>query len=376
LTIYVVKRGDTLWNLGRRFGTDPGELARINQLSDPSRLPVGLALVVPSPGPSPKLAIDVNGFAYPGIGTETLNETLPSLTFLSPFSWRAAQDGTLLPIDDQRLVTAAYAGAAAPILTAANISGAGFSSDIAHAVLTDEKAQERFTESLLAALKGRNYYGANLDFEYVYPFDRESYNQFIARLGEKLHALGYYFITTLAPKESDGQPGLLYEAHDYAAHGKYADRVIIMTYEWGYTYSPPQAVSPADRIRRVLSYAVTRIPPGKILMGFSNYGYSWSLPWRQGDAARVISNAGAADLAASVYAEIKYDEKSAAPHFNYTDAGGARREVWFEDARSARARLALAGEFGLSGISVWTINRLYRPWIAVLESMYGVEKII
>ena len=129
-------------------------------------------------------------------------------------------------------------------------------------------------------------------------------------------------------------------------------------------------------MRDVLDYAVTAIPPGKILLGFSNYGYSWALPWRQGDAARVISSAAAADLAASVYAPIRYDSAAQAPHFTYADAAGVRREVWFEDPRSWRARLELATGYGLAGISIWTVNRLYRPGLAVLESVAQVEKIL
>lgn len=376
MTLYVVKQGDTLYGIGRRYGFSPGELASLNQLSDPSRLPVGLALVIPTEGEAPVSAIEANGYAYPGINADVLSETLPYLTFLCPFSFRVGMDGALIPIDDQRLITAAHAGGTAPLLTVTNIGESGFSSDIAHTILTDGTAQEKFISDVLAVLRARNYYGLNLDFEYVYPFDRGSYNQFIARLSETLHGLGYYFITTIAPKTSDNQLGLLYEAHDYAAHGRYADRVILMTYEWGYTYSPPRAVSPVNRIRAVLDYAVTKLPSGKILMGFSNYGYSWALPWHQGDAARVVSNAGAVDLAASVYAEIKFDELSQAPHFSYTDAAGTRRKVWFEDPRSWRARLRLVGEYGLAGISIWTINRLYRPGLFVLGSLYSVEKII
>ena len=75
------------------------------------------------------------------------------------------------------------------------------------------------------------------------------------------------------------------------------------SYEWGYTYGAPQAVSPVNRIRRVLDYAVTVMPAGKIMMGFSNYAYDWTLPWKQGTAARVLSNAGALELAASRWAE-------------------------------------------------------------------------
>ena len=149
-----------------------------------------------------------------------------------------------------------------------------------------------------------------------------------------------------------------------------------MTYEWGYTYSAPQAVSPVNRMRRVLEYAVGEIPPGKILMGFSNYGYNWLLPWKQGQAAQVISNAAAASLAASVFAQIRFDEAAQAPFFNYTDPAGRRHEVWFEDARSVRARLALVREFGLAGISCWTVNQLYRPGLELLQGMFDAEKVI
>lgn len=148
------------------------------------------------------------------------------------------------------------------------------------------------------------------------------------------------------------------------------------SYEWGYTYSAPQAVSPVNRVRRVLEYAVTQIPAGKILMGFSNYGYSWKLPWRQGDAAKVISNSAAMNLAVSVGAELKFDQSAQAPFFSYTDSAGQRHAVWFEDVRSVQARLQLVKEFGLAGISIWTINQLFRPGLLLLQSMYSVEKLI
>lgn len=376
MRIYIVRSGDTLYSVARRFGTNTASLAQINQLSDPSRLPVGLALVIPG-GDAPQGSIEVNGYTYPNISDATLNETLPYLTFLCPFSWNIDAGGGITPIADERLISAAYAENTAPLLTLTNIGASGgFSSDIAHAIFTDQTAQDTLVENMLAALRQRRYYGVNFNLEYIYPFDRGSYNQFLRRMSEILHARGYYLTTAIAPKVSDEQQGLLYTAHDYAAHGRYCDRVIIMTYEWGYTYGSPMAVSPVDRIRQVLDYAVTQIPSGKILLGFSNYGYNWRLPWRQGQAAQVISNAAAANLASSVYAEVRFDEAAQAPYFNYTDPTGQRRVVWFEDARSVRARLRLVREYNLAGISYWTVTRLYRPGFAVLESMHSVEKII
>ncbi len=376
MKIFVVKRGDTLYSIAKKFGVTTERLSYINALSDPNRLTVGQTLVIPGDS-SPQGEIEVNGYAYPNISDAVLNEALPYMTFLCPFSWQMDASGGITPIDDKRMISRAYETATAPMLTLTNISpSGGFSSDIAHAIFTDEAVQATLIENILAALRSRGYYGVNLNIEYVYPFDREGYNAFLRRLSETLHPKGYYLSSAIAPKTSDEQYGLLYTAHDYEAHGKYCDRVIIMTYEWGYTYSAPQAVSPVNRIRSVLDYAVTKIPSGKILLGFSNYGYNWTLPWQQGKAAAVISNTAAANLAAANFAQIRFDEKAQAPFFNYTDPSGVRHEVWFEDARSVRARLALVSEYGLAGISYWTINYANRAGFAVLESMYGTQKII
>lgn len=377
MEIYTVRPGDSLWGIARRYGTSAEELARINQLNDPSRLLPGQALLVPSAEGGSRPGIEVNGYAYPNIARSVLNETLPYLSTLCPFSSHMTAAGELIPIPDNTMVESARANAVAPLLTVTNLGeSGGFSGEIAHAVFTDQQVQDRFFENLFSALHQKSYYGVNFNIEYVFPYDRDSYSQFLRRASEALHAQGYFLSTAIAPKESDSQEGILYSAHDYEAHGRWADRVIIMTYEWGYTYSAPQAVSPVNRVRRVLEYAVTKIPPGKILMGFSNYGYSWKLPWRQGDAARVIANAAAMNLAVSVGAELKFDQSAQAPFFSYTDSAGQRHVVWFEDVRSVQARLQLVREFGLAGISFWTINQLFRPGLLLLQNMYSVEKII
>ena len=377
MEIYTVSPGDSLWRIARRYGTDVEELARINQLNDPSRLVSRQALLVPSAETGSRPSIEVNGYAYPNIARNVLDETLPHLSTLCPFSHHMTVTGELIPIPDSAMVEAARANAVAPLLTVTNLGeSGGFSGEIAHAVFTDRQVQDRFFENLFSALHQKPYYGVNFNIEYVFPYDRDSYSQFLRRASEALHAQGYFLSTAIAPKESASQEGILYSAHDYEAHGRWADRVIIMTYEWGYTYSAPQAVSPVNRVRRVLEYAVTQIPAGKILMGFSNYGYSWKLPWRQGDAARVIANAAAMNLAVSVGAEMKFDQTAQAPFFSYTDSAGQRHAVWFEDVRSVQARLQLVKEFGLAGISIWTINQLFRPALLLLQSMYSVEKLI
>jgi spore germination protein len=321
--------------------------------------------------------IDVNGYAFPNIDAGVLSATLPYLTYLSIFSYQVRPDGSLRPINDGPLIAAARQANVAPMMVITNIEeGNGFSSEIAHAVLTDARAQEALIDQILITLDARDYYGLDIDFEYVYPADGDAYDAFLRQIAGLLRPLGYIVVTALAPKTSGEQQGLLYEAHHYAVHGQYADHVILMTYEWGYTYGPPMAVAPVDQVRRVLDYAVTVIPSGKILMGMPNYGYDWTLPYQPGTAARSVSNTEAADLAVRTGSVILYNTVAQAPYFYYVDSAGSRHLVYFEDARSTRARLMLVNEYQLGGVSYWTINRFFPQNWLVLSSMYDIRKVL
>ena len=80
-------------------------------------------------------------------------------------------------------------------------------------------------------------------------------------------------------------------------------------------------MSPLNEVRRVLDYAVTEIPPEKILMGMPNYGYDWMLPYASGTAARTVGFVEAIELAQRFGSEIIFDERSQTPYFNYVENG-------------------------------------------------------
>lgn len=373
---YRVKQGDSLFSIARNYNTSVSVILSANPtLTNRSRLYPGQVITIPFPNAMLGNA-DVNGFSV-STPEPTLRETLPYLTYISPFSWQADQYGGITPINDERIRNAASATRTASLMCLTNIEpGGGFSSDITHSLLTNAAAQDALMTNIKAALRQRNYYGVIFDFEYIYPFDRESYNQFLRRAVRELHALGYIVMTAIAPKISAAQTGTLYEAHDYPVHGELVDFVIIMTYEWGYIYGPAMAVAPVDQVRKVLDYAVSVIPSRKILMGMPNYGYDWTLPFVRGSSARSISNVEAITQASQVGAAIRYDEKSQAPFYNYFDRQGRRHEVWFDDARSIQTRLKLIHDYSLAGLSYWTIDDLFRTQFLVLHTMYTINKIV
>ena len=133
------------------------------------------------------------------------------------------------------------------------------------------------------------------------------------------------------------------------------------------------AVSPLPNVRDVLDYGVTEIPPEKIYLGLSNYGYDWPLPFVQGETkAQSISNQRAIELAITHNVAIQYDEIAQAPFFHYTDLGGTVHEVWFEDARSLSAKLALIPEYGLAGAGIWNIMRPFSQLYLVMASLFDL----
>ena len=69
---------------------------------------------------------------------------------------------------------------------------------------------------------------------------------------------------------------------------------------------------------------------------------------------------------------IQFDETAQAPFFHYTDRSGTVHEVWFEDARSVQARLALIAEYGLHGAGFWNLMRPSSQTWLTLAGMYDI----
>lgn len=374
--LHKVAPGESLYSIARKYGTTVAAIQAANPgLTNPQGLQIGQQIVIPLT--TEKLGnIDVNGYAFPTIKMDILEKTLPHLTYCSIFSYQVKPDGSLISIPDTPIIRASRQKDVAPLMVITDIEeGGSFSSDLAHTILNSEEVQNTLLNNVVETLNTKNYYGLDIDFEYIYPQDRDNYNQFLKKTVDRLHPLGYIVATALAPKTSASQRGLLYEAHDYAYHGQTVDHVIIMTYEWGYTYGPAQAVAPIDQVEKVIQYAVSVIPSKKILMGMPNYGYDWTLPFVQGSAARTMTNNGAIALAQRVGAKIEYDTKSQAPHFTYYQ-DRKQHVVWFDDPRSIDARLRLIHKYNLGGVSYWNINNFYLQNWLVLESLYNVNKVL
>lgn len=426
LQIYVVQKGQSLYEIGNAFGVPYEEIAKLNEISDPSRLAVGQAIVIPITGsfhsvrPGQSLysisrlygltvseLARINGISQNGIlqvgqrlyippkqkpladsllyveprtpvsevMIEEVKERVDALTYLAMFSYEVKRDGSVKAPSIDSIPTIARNAGTFNALVVSNLENFAFNADLAHALFIDEKAQNQLFGNLIQIANEVGYSDIHFDFELLHPEDRDLYTNFLRKARDRFHKAGFTVSAAIVPKTNDSRTGI-YGAHDYAAIGSIVDFVTLMTYEWGYTYSAPQAVSPIGPVTEVVQYAVSQIPSNKVFLGQNLYGYDWSKPYppEGGKAAKAISPQQATLLAVKENASIVYDYVAQAPHFTYTDAQGVFHEVWFEDARSIQAKFDLIKRFKLKGIMYWKLGLSFPQNWVLLEDNFTIRK--
>ncbi len=423
MIIHTVERGETLNSIGIKYGISASYIQNINQLPNPDTLVVGQNILILFPKTThvvgqyetlesisimysvplinlirnnpaitanaeiyvgQELVIEfedekiksviTNGYTYGNISEEELITMLPYFTFVSPFTYGIEKDASLIRPNTGDTLRVAYYYGTKPLMHISTINYYGnFSIEPVSFILNNPYIWQTAFENILYEIENYGYAGVDIDFEFINPEDSINYAEFINFLRVNLNLYGYVVIAALAPKVSADQKGVLYEGHNYKAIGEAANYVFIMAYEWGYTYGPPMAVAPIESVKNVLNYAVTEIPPEKILMGIPSYGYDWTLPFiKGGPPAKSISNPEAVMTALKYKAEIHFDTFSQSPYFYYTDESGNIHEVWFEDAKSSLAKLRLIEMYGLSGCGYWNLERPFTQNYMVLNSLYYI----
>ena len=370
----VIEENERITGVSMETGVSPQTLLRNNIFLKGRRTFSPPDILVTAYSDRPVFTGIIGGYAYDSIPQTLLQTVIPYMTYLMPFTYGFTPDGTLLQPNDRRLIETAVIYGVKPLMHLSTLTEQGnFSNELAHKLLANTAAIENLYRNVLDTVITKGYYGIDIDFEFLFSEDKDRYTSFIKGMTELMNAYGYICVTALPPKTSDEQKGLLYEGIDYKALGEAADYAFVMTYEWGYRFGPPLAVAPINSVRRVIDYTVSRIPPEKVLLGISNYGYDWTLPYVKGESEAIsISTVHALETAKKYDAEILFDDDAKSPYFNYTDNFGRQHIVWFEDARSYREKVLLMKEYNLAGGFIWDLMRENPQGFVTLNALIDI----
>ncbi len=372
---YTVQVGDFLWKISKRFNIPYPEIIALNNLKPPYVVFPGEVIKIPRK--NRKKEVKTLPFFQPGKNYtqyyDYIKEISPELTYIAVFDVRTDKEGNLINEIPKDLDSFIKSNNIAPLPVVSNFDGENFNKDLAREVLTNH--MDQLINNIVDLTLKENYEGIILDFENLYPQDRNLFNSFVKKLSEKLHENNKVLGMAIAPKWEDWSDRPWVGFFDYEELGKYLDIAYIMTYEWGWSGGDPQPIAPLPNMKRVLDYALTKMPSDVIFMGMNLYGYDWKVYEYKQESAKTVTLKTAYKLAIDNNAQILWNNKSKTPYFRYTDGEGDLHEVHFEDALSQLYKHELARDLNLEGFGYWVLNTRIAPTWYILRDLFKVRKV-
>lgn len=375
MEIYTCRSKDTVYNIARRFHTDAAELVRLNRLGTACTLPEGLSLLIPGGSKSkknPARFFLCSGRRLPDSLHRELSAYLSAMVFCNG---RLLPGGGLAPASFTQSACFRSQGLL-PILAVSNKDeSSAYDSHTLHHLLHDCDSRAEFCEQVSEALENGNFGGLCLQFTYTRPFDRDNLSMLLEELSVALHRQGKYLLFSAPPRLSEQDSSPAAEALDFDALGNFCDYVLLQCYDWGHADSAPQASAPLHKLRQSIGYALNHIPGSKLLLGISDHGYRWNLPWRLGQQADSISHHIAQSLAVSNNSAIGFDRLSQTPFFCFAASDRQRCVVYFEDVKSLLLKLKLTDEYALAGAALFSDQPDSRIFY-MMQELFDLEPLI
>ncbi len=248
--------------------------------------------------------------------------------------------------------------------------------DICSAILLDPEQRTRAVNAIVNELSvnyqkiGYNpYSGVTIDFEGLRGEAlKAGFNTFLTELSAAIKPMGRTLYVAVQPAASDGS---YYDAYDFRAIGRLADKVILMAHDFNATTMPDSLlgseyyrntpVTPFASVyyaMKVITDEKTGVEdPSKLALAISFSSVGWEL--ENGKLARTASVRPAPS---TIYTRLKegaqmgYSEVYRNPYITYATEDAKNYFVWYEDERSISDKLQLARLFGIRGVSVWRLG--------------------
>jgi spore germination protein YaaH len=305
----------------------------------------------------------------PGGGTDSfpsLQSHGSDLNEISPLWYHVKPDGTIQKeVNAQALALAKQNGIkVAPLVNL--IPGKD-------AIFSNQTAMKKCIADLTQEVKNNNYDGIDIDFEFMPGSGKNitSDKTHMTRFMKHMHAAmsNLKKETQIAVLPHVGVPVEMAGVYDYSALSPYVDKVTIMTYDHSQADSPPGPVAPFSWVEQNIATSIKQgFKPQQIYLGVATYGYDWPTGEPGGFSKptkaimKQVSNKGL---------QVQWSDQNQEPYYQYTDASGSSREVWFENAQTLATKMDLVKKYNLAGIYIWRLGFEDQQFWSKLESNWG-----
>ncbi|WP_419880966.1 LysM peptidoglycan-binding domain-containing protein [Peribacillus sp. B-H-3] len=349
--IYKVKQGDVLGEIAARFDVRIPAILKANPGLKPDVIKIGQLLKIPT---RYKLRLKTLSFSFPANGGEVfsaLEKSAEQLTYLAIVAYSFTKEGYVYIIgNDSSMIAKSKQLGVMPLLMIRNFLNDEFSPELAGGVLDNTEYRQRLVRSIMSYVAEKGYAGVSMDIEFVPPASRANY---VLLLRELKKALGRLVLQVNVHAKTGNIPNnRIVGGHDYEEIGKIADITAVMTIDYGYPTGPPNPISPIWWMKDVLNYAVSKIPARKLLTAFPLYSYDWEIPSNKTAASSMLR---AQNRAIEEKSDIHYDLKAASPWYQYWPKK-KQHDVWYEDIRSITAKYQLMDEYEIAGTTFWRLG--------------------
>ncbi|MGA7669262.1 MAG: glycosyl hydrolase family 18 protein [Nitrolancea sp.] len=223
-----------------------------------------------------------------------------------------------------------------------------------HNTISTDVQRNAIAQRLADLVSQNNYDGINIDFEAVNASDAPLITDLMSRISAKFKPLNKLVTQAVIARASD-VPSTWGGAYDYAALAKYDDYMLVMAYDFHSAGGSAGAVAPIGWIQDVLTYATSRFPASRLLLGIGLYGYNWDTTAKSTATSARFDQVAA--FLAKPGATAGYDETDQAPWVKYTDDQQHQHELWYENAKSFGAKIQLMIDDQLAGFGVWRLGQ-------------------
>lgn len=252
--------------------------------------------------------------------------------------------------------------------------------------LSNAATRTTIVQTIVDLVMKNNFDGIDLDYEGFAFVDGSStwsktaprWVSLVKELSVALHAKNK-LLSVSTPYLYDPQEKQKgYFVYAWADIASSIDRLRIMTYD--YSVARPGPMGPLTWTEKTIQYAVSIMSASKVYMGLPGYGRDWitsvkgkcptsAPPGLIGGAKAATFKMNYALAKAAIDGAIPiYNEQFAEVTYSYTQsyngltAAGAStactvdRTVWYQNARSFAARMALVAKYRLGGVAIWTLG--------------------